>query len=152
MSSFPSDGGCAEADDYDENKKEINPKFLDFIDPFKKPVDNSKVPVKFEEDEFYYAEGSHSTRGSQGVKQNIKKNLKKIAQAISTIEGDGKDGRITLKVTIALDGTVSAAEIVSSRISNDDVRTAIKESILTWKFGATEEGDATVFMHFTVLK
>ena len=152
MNSFPRDGGCAEAEDYDENKKEINPKFLDFIDPFQKPVDNSKVPVKFEENEFYFAEGSYSTRGPQGVKLNIKKNLKKIAQAISTIEGDDKDGRITLKVTIDVDGTISAAEIVSSTISNNDAKKAIKESILTWKFGATEEGDATVFMHFTVLK
>ncbi len=140
--------GCAEAEDFDGSRLVIPSRALDFVDPFEKSVDNSGLSVQVVERDCYFHESDTGARKAKKVLSVVSKGLKDIARAVDSVEGEEKDGNVTLKLKIAADGSVSSASVVSATVFNEDAKRAVSDAVKGLDFG--NAGGESVF--FLVLK
>ena len=140
--------GCAEVEDFDRNRLVIPSRALDFVDPFEKMVDNSGLSVQVVERDCYFHESDTGARKAKKVLSAVSKGLKDIARAVDSVEGEEKDGNVTLKLKIAADGSVSSASVVSATVFNEDAKMAVSDAVKGLDFG--KAGGESVF--FLVLK
>lgn len=140
--------GCAEVEDFDGNRLVIPARALDFVDPFEKRADNSGLSVQVVERDCYFHESDAGARKAKKVLSVVSKALKKIAKSVDSVEGEGKDGNVTLKLKIAADGSVSSASVVSATVFNEDAKRAVSDAVKGLDFG--KAGGESVF--FLVLK
>lgn len=140
--------GCAEVEDFDGNRLVIPSRALDLVDPFEKRVDNSGFSVQVVERDCYFHESDTGARKAKKVLSVVSKALKKIAKSVDSVEGEEKDGNVTLKLKIAADGSVSSASVVSATVFNEDAKRAVSDAVKGLDFG--NAGGESVF--FLVLK
>lgn len=142
---------CAEDPDFDGKRTVISPKMLDFVDPFEKKVDNSGSSVQVVETDCYFDGPDAAGRTSKKVLAVVGKALKDVAKAVDSVDGDEKDGKATLRLTIAPDGSVSSARVVSATIFNDGVKEALSGAVSGVNFGKAK-GEAVFFLVLKVVK
>ena len=142
---------CAEDPDFDGGRAVISPKMLDFVDPFEKKVDNSGSSVQVVEADCYFDGLDAAGRTAKKVLAVVGKALKDVAKAVDSVDGDEKDGKATLRLTIAPDGSVSSARVVSATIFNNGVKEALSGAVSGLNFGKAN-GEAVVFLVLKVVK
>ena len=142
---------CVETEDLDPKRLVIPAKYLDFVNPFEKKVDNSGSSVQIVERDCYF-NGESGGRTAKKVLAVVAKNLKKLSKAVDAVEGDEKDGKVTLKIAIAPDGSVSSARVVSATLSNSEVKNVVSETVSGWNFGKSGNDDAVFFLVLKVGK
>lgn len=142
---------CAETEDLDPKRLVIPSKYLDFVNPFEKKVDNSGSSVQVVERDCYF-NGESGGRTVKKVLSVVAKNLKKLSKAVDSVEGDEKDGNVTLKIAIAPDGSVSSARVVSATLSSSEVKNVVSETVSGWNFGKSGNDDAVFFLVLKVGK
>lgn len=142
---------CAEDSDFDGGRTVISPKMLDFVDPFEKKVDNSGSSVQVVEADCYFDGPDAAGRTSKKVLAVVGKALKDVAKAVDSVDGEEKDGKATLRLTIAPDGSVSSARVVSATIFNDGVKEALSGAVSGLNFGKAK-GEVVFFLVLKVVK
>lgn len=142
---------CAEEGDLDPDRLVIPARALDFVDPFEKKVDNSGSSVQVVEADCYFDGPDAAGRTSKKVLAVVGKALKDVAKAVDSVDGDEKDGKATLRLTIAPDGSVSSARVVSATIFNDGVKEALSGAVSGLNFGKAK-GEAVFFLVLKVVK
>ena len=142
---------CAEEGDLEPDRLVIPAKALDFVDPFDKKVDNSGSSVQVVEADCYFDGPDAAGRTSKKVLAVVGKAIKDVAKAVDSVDGDEKDGKATLRLTIAPDGSVSSARVVSATIFNDGVKEALSGAVSGLNFGKAK-GEAVFFLVLKVVK
>lgn len=142
---------CAEEGDLDPDRLVIPARALDFVDPFEKKVDNSGSSVQVVEADCYFDGPDAAGRTSKKVLAVVGKALKDVAKAVDSVDGDEKDGKATLRLTIAPDGSVSSARVVSATIFNDGVKEALSGAVSGLNFGKAK-GETVFFLVLKVVK
>lgn len=142
---------CAEDSDFDGGRTVISPKALDFVDPDGKKVDNSGISVQVVDADCYFDGPDAAGRTSKKVLAVVGKALKDVAKAVDSVDGDEKDGKATLRLTIAPDGSVSSARVVSATIFNNGVKEALSVAVSGLDFGKAK-GEAVFFLVLKVVK
>lgn len=137
---------CAEKEDLDSKRLVIPAKYLDFVNPFEKKVDNSGSSVQVVESDCYFNSPDAGGRTAKKVLGVVGKNLKKLAKAVDAVDGDEKYGNVTLKIKIAADGAVTSASVVSATLFNNDVKNVVAETVSGWNFGKAKADDVVFFL------
>ena len=75
----------------------------------------------------------------------VNKNLKNIAKAVDAVDGEEKDGKVTIKLSIAADGSVSSSKVVSATVFNNGVKEAVSGAVSVLKFGKAK-GDVVFYL------
>lgn len=142
---------CAEEGDLEPDRLVIPAKALDFVDPDEKKVDNSGISVQVVDADCYFDGPDAAGRTSKKVLAVVGKVLKNVAKAVDSVDGDEKDGKATLRLTIAPDGSVSSVRVVSATIFNDGVKEALSGAVSGLDFGKAK-GEAVFFLVLKVVK
>ena len=142
---------CAEEGDLEPDRLVIPARALDFVDPFEKKVDNSGISVQVVDADCYFDGPDAAGRTSKKVLAVVGKALKNVAKAVDSVDGDEKDGKATLRLTIAPDGSVSSARVVSATIFNNGVKEALSGAVSGLDFGKAKS-EAVFFLVLKVVK
>lgn len=142
---------CAEEGDLEPDRLVIPARALDFVDPDEKKVDNSGISVQVVEGDCYFDGPDAAGRTSKKVLAVVGKALKNVAKVVDAVDGDEKDGKATLRLTIAPDGSVSSARVVSATIFNNGVKEALSGAVSGLDFGKAK-GEAVFFLVLKVVK
>lgn len=136
---------CAEAEDFDKDRLVIPSIVLDFIDPNEKKVDNSGLSVQVVEPDCYFHESDMGARKSKKILRIVLKNIKKLAKSVDAVEGEDKQGKVTIKLGISADGSVSGASVVSSTVLNNEAKETVREFVQGLDFGKAS-GESSFFL------
>lgn len=136
---------CAEEGDLEPDRLVIPARALNFVDPFEKKVDNSGISVKVVEGDCYFDGPDAAGRTAKKVLSVVNKNLKNIAKAVDAVDGEEKDGKVTIKLSIAADGSVSSSRVVSATVFNNGVKEAVSGAVSVLKFGKAK-GDVVFYL------
>ena len=131
--------GCAEMEDFDGDRLVIPTKALG-------------SSVKIVEKDCYFDAADVGGRTAKKVLTVVNKNLKKLATAVDSVDGDEKDGKVTLKLNISADGSVTYARVVSATLFNNDVKNVVSETVSGWNFGKAKANDVVFFLVLDVAK
>lgn len=141
--------GCAEVEDFNGDRLVIPASALNFVDPNEKKMDNPGSSVKVVEPDCYFDGPDAGGRTAKKVMVVANKNLKKLAKAVDAVEGDEKAGKVTMKLRIAADGSVTSASVVSATLFNNDVKNVVSETVSGWNFGKAKT-DVVFFLVLAV--
>ena len=94
---------------------------------------------------------AHPNRSPRVIHSIIRRHLAGIVNAYKLSHNKNqafKTGKIVVAISIAPDGAVESARVVSDTINNAAFRTSLLARIRSWRFPPIEEGDVTVIYPF----